>query len=55
LEEAIELLIKTQYLFEIFQTIIHKTLEKIILKSKKIPPDKEDNSKMVFIENKMFK
>ena len=52
LNEAKELLIKNQYPPEIFDKIIHQTLEKIFLKTDKKPPDKDEieDAKMAFIE-----
>ena len=49
IEEAKEILRNNHYPPEIYEDIIRTTIEKIVLKTKKKPPDKDDGRKMFFI------
>ena len=49
IEEAKEILRNNHYPPEIYEDIIRTTIEKIVLKTKKKPPDKDDFRKMFFI------
>ena len=46
IEEAKEILRNNHYPPEIYEDIIRTTIEKIVLKTKKKPPDKDDGRKM---------
>ena len=48
--KAKNILRRNQYPETIFEKIIHSTLEKIITRTSKDPPDDDDNKKMIFIE-----
>ena len=50
LDEAKSILRDNQYPSQVYEKIFHQTLEKIWVKRKKLPPDKDDNRKLMYIE-----